>query len=143
MVQTSENKDEISKLIEDHRREEKSLANLLNEKSNIKSDDIEDYKENIENMLKVNGRIKDIVKLIHNNLSEDKPDEKANINRFKEKRKKLVDRLKNLLEKLMVTNTSNTCISDFDKSVKEDDAEYNRLIWLKQEEKTLNDQLKK
>jgi hypothetical protein len=40
---------------------------------------------NIDNMNKINSKIKEIVKSIHNNLSEDKPNEKDNINRFKEK----------------------------------------------------------
>lgn len=143
MVKTSENNDEISKLIEEHRREEKLLAIYLNEKSNIKSEDIEDYKENNDNLNKINSKIKEIVKSIHNNLSEDKPNEKDNINRFKEKRKKLVDRLKNLREKLLTTNTSNSCIDDFDKSIKDEESEWNKLRDLKAEEKKLNDELKK
>jgi len=48
--------------------------------------------------------------------------------------------LKNLLDKLIV---SGNCIHDFDKSVKEDEAEANRLPTLKSEEKRLNDELKK
>jgi hypothetical protein len=42
MIQVSENKDEISKLIEDHRQEEQKLATFLNEKANINSEDIGD-----------------------------------------------------------------------------------------------------
>lgn len=96
--------------------------------------------ENDANMHKINTKIKEIVKSIHNNLSEDKPNEKDNIVKFKIKRQKLNDRLTNLLDKLL---TSNTCISEFEKLIKDEEADYNRLKVLKFEEKRLNDDIKR
>lgn len=140
MIQVSENKDEISKLIEDHRQEEQKLATFLNEKANINSEDIGDQTENRANISQVNSKIKDIVKSIHQNLSEDKPDEKNNIAKFKEKRAKLVRRFQQLRDKMSSNN--NNWIMDFNKEINEENDEFNRLKDLKVQEKNLNDELK-
>lgn len=80
------------------------------------------------------------MKSIHQNLSEDKPDEKNNIAKFKEKRAKLVKRFQQLREKMNSNN--NNWISEFEKEIKDENDEFNRLKDLKADEKRFNDLLK-
>lgn len=80
------------------------------------------------------------MKSIHQNLSEDKPDEKNNIAKFKEKRAKLVRRFQQLREKMNSNN--NNWISEFEKEIKDENDEFNRLKDLKADEKRFNDLLK-
>lgn len=88
----------------------------------------------------MNRSIKEIVKSIHQNLSEDKPDEKQNVLKFKEKRANLVKRFVDLLDKMKGSNTN--WIGVFESEINNEKDEFERLKTLKGTEKELNDMLK-